>query len=574
MEMIPCLKLKNQISKRITFIGRFVALLLFLATQSLANEGVEALFAIKAGRIITVTQDVIENGTIIIKNGIIEAVGKDIPIPVGAEIINVDTMSVYPGLIDAHTSLALKQPKATESTQDRSGAQTTQSGAALTSLSPEQLAENILNPKDSKIAKVRETGVTTVLTVPSRGIFIGQSALINLSGDKPEAMVLKSPIAMHMGYSGQRGVYPSTLMAVIAYQRQTFYDAQHHKFLWDRYSKQKRGWRRPVSNKSLDALIPVLKKQMPVIISANRENEIKRALRLANEFDFDYLISGATEGWRTIDLLTSLQKPVLLSLNFPKPENVTGYSFKLKVEGTKKDKVKEKGKKEEDEKEMAELYANAGVLHKAGVKFGFTSGGLKKPADFIKNAAKTIKHGLPKQEALKALTIYPAEIFGVADQIGSIEDGKIANLVVATGCIFDDKTKIKYIFIDGKKYEIKIEEKKKKDEGEPKVDVTGTWDVTVDSPQGEIAVTLILKQTGSEVTGDMKSEFGAADVYDGSVSGNKIEFSVKLPIAAEPVEIIFEGTVEENTIEGTIDLGPMGTVEWSATKPGMWSYEF
>ena len=341
MEILWYLKPHHQILKRLVLVG---FLLLFVCSQLMADEGIEDLFAIKADRIITVTQGIIENGTIIVKNGIIQAVGKDIPIPVGAEIIDVDTMQVYPGLIDAHTSLALKQPKREQPAQPGSSTRGRSSETASTSLNPEKLAADVLNPKDSKIEKVRNTGVTTVLTVPSSGIFIGQSALINLGGEKPEEMILKSPVALHLGYSGQRGKYPSTLMAVIAFQRQTFFDAQHHKLLRDRYSQQKRGWKRPTPDKSLEALIPVLERRMPIIISATEENEIKRALNLVKEFKLNYMLSGVNEAWRTVDLLKSEQKPVLLSLNFPKPESVTGYSFKLKVEGPSKEKPEKKEK--------------------------------------------------------------------------------------------------------------------------------------------------------------------------------------------------------------------------------------
>jgi hypothetical protein len=248
-----------------------------------------------------------------------------------------------------------------------------------------------------------------------------------------------------------------------------------------------------------------------------------------------------------------------------KPEKEKEKPEKKKEKEKEKEKV-EKEKKEEDP-EKAEIYANAGVLHEAGIKFAFTSGGLKKPADFVKNAAKAIEQGLPKDEALKAMTINPAEIFGVADQVGSIEEGKIANLFVTTVDLFDKKTKVKIVFVDGKKFEVK-EKKKKKDE-EPTVDVTGTWDAAVKSPDGETAFTLVLKQSGSQVSGELKSEMGTASIEDGSVSGNSITFTVSMDIGGQNVEMSFSGTVEENTIEGTIDMGPMGTAEWEAEKPGI-----
>jgi imidazolonepropionase-like amidohydrolase len=591
MELKPVAPTRKRLRNGTVFIAGAILLILSSLSFVLGQDKFGDVYAIKAGRIVTVTQGIIHDGTIIIRDGIIEAVGRDLVIPVEAEIIEEDTMVVYPGLIDAQTSLALvKTEKKEQPTQAGAQPSRTPAGPLPTMMSPEKLSVDMLNPKDPGIKKVRETGVTTVLTVPDQGIFIGQSALINLQGNKPEEMILKSPVAMHLGYSRQRGVYPSTLMAVIAFQHQSLLDAQYHKLQWDRYNKQKRGWRRPQPNKSLDALLPALEGRQPVIILANRENEIKRALELADEYNLDYILSGAVEGWRVVDMLKARMKPILVSLNFPKPESVTGYSFQLKIEGPSKEqpkKAKERPKSEEKkeakpeekkeekdkekEKEMAELYANAGVLHKAGIKFAFTSGSLKKPADFIKNAAKTIEYGLPKEEALKALTIYPAQIFGIADQIGSIEEGKIANLILTTRELFDEKTKVKYVFVDGKKIKIK-EPEKKKAEGEPEVNVSGTWDVTITSPMGDVSVTITLTQSGSDVTGEFKSEVGTTSVYEGSVGGHEIQFSVKLPIGDQPMELVFNGTVEEETMEGTIDLGEMGSAEWEGTKtsgPGL-----
>jgi imidazolonepropionase-like amidohydrolase len=582
---------QSTVSRRVRIGCLLAAVLLFWGMTAQSNaQSVEHVYAIRAGKVVTVTQGILEDATIVVRNGIIEAVGKKVAVPVEAEVISADSLVVYPGLIDAHTELALKIPKKKEEQPGSTQTQTTETDPRLVPnlLSPDKRSFTMLNPKDAKIAKIRETGITTALTVPAKGIFIGQSALINLSGSRAEEMVLKSPVAMHLGYDGQRGLYPSTLMAVIAFQRQTFMDAQHHRFLWDRYAKQKKGWKRPLPDESLDALLPVLRGEMVVIISANRENEIKRALQLADEFKLNILISGAVEGWRVKDLLRTRQKPVLVSLNFPKPESVTGYAFQLKIEGPSKEKSKKiqkktgkgesgvKKKSEEPEKdkekeaEMKDLYANAGLLHKAGIRFAFASGGLKKPEDFIKNIAKTIEHGLPKEVALRAVTIHPAEIFGVADQIGSIEEGKIANLIVATGDLFDKETKLRYVFVDGKKAEIK--EKKKPKPGEKsEVNVTGIWDVTVSTPEGDNPATLTLTQTGSDVSGELSSDLGTVSLYDGTVSGTTITFSVRLPLGDEPVEVVFNGTVEGNTIEGTLDLGEMGQVEWNAVKPGFYS---
>jgi len=547
--------------------------LLFPSTQVVVAD-TDDIYAVKAGKIITVTSNVIENGIIIIKDGIIQAVGQNIEIPIDAEVIEADSMWVYPGFIDSFTSLAIKKPKASQPSTGQ-GQRTTASPSSQSILNPEKFAFDMLDPKDSKIEKIRNTGVTTVLTVPNQGIFRGHSAIINLTGNTPGEMVLKSQVASHLTYNRNRGGYPSTTMAVIAFQRQTFYDAIHHNNLWARYNKQNQGFRRPEMNKSLDALISVLNKKVPIIISANTENEIKRAIKFSKEFNLNYLISGVIEGWRVVDKLKSEMKPVLVSLNYPKPESVTGYSYKLKIEGPKKeneekkkDEKKSKDKEKKIEPELAEIHANAGKLLKVGIKIAFTSEGIKKPEDYIKNVSKAIKQGLPKEEALKALTINPAQIFGIAKQVGSIEEGKIANLVISSGDIFEEKTKIKYVFVDGKKFEMKEKKKSKSDE-EAKVDVTGSWEAVVDSPEGEVSITLEFNQSGNDLTGQLISEMGEADIYDGSVNGNKIIFSVEVPIGGQPVELVFEGVVEEDdSIEGTIDLGPMGSASWTATKPG------
>ena len=561
----------------------FGSLLSALNGVTMAASGVADVYAIRAGRIVTVSSGVIENGIIIIRDGIIEKVGDNIEIPVEAELIEADSLTVYPGLIDACVSLALKKKpvkKPPDSSSDSDGETSPPESIAL--LQPEWMASDWLDPKDAKIKSYREIGVTTALTALDDGIFIGQSCLINLAGDAPEEMIIKSPVALHIGFARQRGDYPSTLMGVMAFQRQTFLDVNHHRLLWERYARQKRGWRRPLANKSLDALFPALDRRMPVIMLADRENEIKRALALAEEFRLNTILAGATEGWRVAELLKSQQVPVLLSLNFPKPDQVTGYPFKLKIEGPKTEPASaakkpasaeatsdKKSEPEKDDAEMSEIYANAARLSQAGIKFAFCSKGLKKPEDFIKNAAKAVKHGLAEDTALRALTLNAAQIFGVSNQIGSIEDGKIANLLLTTGNIFEDKAAIHLVFVDGKKFEVKKDPSKKADNnsGAAPANVSGAWSVTVESPQGAVAATLTLHQSGSEITGEFSSEVGASPIYNSRLSGNELEFSVKLIIAGSPLEITFYGTVTGNSMEGAIDLGEMGSAGFTAIKP-------
>ena len=438
------------------FVAWIILSLFVISTGTVFGGDV---YAIKGATIIPVTSDTIKSGTIILRGGIIDDVGQSVTIPPDAMVIEAESLIIYPGLIDAHTNLCMPVPK--EKKEDGESARNQDTGEAF---APERFSWKLLKPTKELLEKRFGMGITTALSVPDKGIFIGQSTLINLGDTEPAHMVLKPVVAMHLGYTSQKE-YPNTLMAIIAYQKQCFYNAQHHKNLWDRYNQIKRGIKRPEPNESLDALIPVLERNLPVIITANEENEIRRAVKLARQFGLEYMISGATEGWRVVDVLKAENKPVLLSMNYPKPEDVTGYSYLLEVEGPAKEEKKESKKddaakeKSKDEEKIPEIFKNAAILYKAGIHFAFTSFGMKKTEDFLKNIKKAIAHDLPADAALRALTIQPARIFGVAEQTGSIEAGKIANLVITDGDIFDENTTVKYVFIDGKKMD--LQEKKK-----------------------------------------------------------------------------------------------------------------
>jgi hypothetical protein len=211
--------------------------------------------------------------------------------------------------------------------------------------------------------------------------------------------------------------------------------------------------------------------------------------------------------------------------------------------------------------------ACAGKLQKAGVKFAFESGGLKDPKQFLANARKTIDAGLSKDDALRAMTLTSAELLGVGEQLGSIDAGKIANLVVTDGDLFDAKTKIKYVFVDGARFELKAEAPPKPGEA-AKVDVTGTWNIKVTTPDGVHEVTLTLKQSGSSVGGSIAGTMiGTTDIKDGTVAGNKVSFSAAVTVGGQTIETNFNGTVDGNSMTGTVAIAGQGAVEFSGTRP-------
>jgi imidazolonepropionase-like amidohydrolase len=260
-------------------------------------------------------------------------------------------------------------------------------------------------------------------------------------------MVVKTPVALHIGLQtaggfGGGGSYPGSLMGVLAFVKQTLLDAQHYDAAWSTYSAN-RGAVRPEYSRALEALEPVIKQQLSVVLPGDTPAEIDRVLRLAEALQLRMILSGGAEAAPRAALLKEKRIPVLLSAKYPE---------------------RDRDADPEEQEELAvlrrrmEAPATAAALQRAGVTFAFQSGDMTSPRDFVHNVARSIEAGLERQAALRALTLAPAEIFGVADRIGSIEKGKAANLVVATGDIFDARTRVKQVFIDGRKFDIPEEE--------------------------------------------------------------------------------------------------------------------
>src|SRR5918992_3466399 len=299
-----------------------------------AQDGV---WALTNARIETVTRGVIERGTIVVRDGIIEAVGADVKPPADARIVDLTGRRVFPGLIDLTSTFGL--PSAPQSGGTGGGgaggaqaAQQTATPARFVGLEPGRVIAEELRPSASDIRSARDAGITTVLVAPSRGAFRGLSALIPLRDDSATQYIVKSPVALHMGFQGVQGSgfggrYPATLLGVIAYQRQSFYDARHHALLQERYRAGARGAPRPSYDADLDALVPVVRGALPAFFAADRENDIRRAVRIGDEFDLKLTILGATEGFRAIDALKRAAG-VVVSLDFPRSTEVTGWSYR------------------------------------------------------------------------------------------------------------------------------------------------------------------------------------------------------------------------------------------------------
>ncbi len=523
-------------------------------------------YAITNAKIITVSGAVIEKGTVVIRDGLIESVGETAKVPADSKVFDAAGLTVYPGFFDAGTNLGLASPPAA-APQGQGRGQGGQPPAPTSNsnypsgLQPETLAADQLKAGDSQFDSQRNAGITTVLTVPKEGIFNGQSAVINLAGDNVSAMILRPNFAQHITFTTLRtGAYPTSLLGTFSALRQMFLDARRLNDWKKQYAANPRGIKRPDADISLEALIPLLNREMPVVFNANEEREIIRSLDFAKEFDLKPIINGGFVAWKVADRLKKADAIVLLSLNFPK--KTTQSSPEADPEPLEVLRMR------------AETPKCAAKLAQAGVKFAFQSGGMSSLADFFANAGKAVESGLSKDIALKAMTLGTAEIFGVADRLGSIEVGKIANIIVSKGDILSKDKYITHVFVDGKLFEQKPppkpEEKKPTTTATadaPKVlQVAGTWNITIEAPGQELPVTLILTQQGDKITGQMQAgQLGNSDIKNGIVTTGGISFDATVNFGGQSIDLSVSGKIEGNKISGSVST-PMGAVPFSGSK--------
>jgi imidazolonepropionase-like amidohydrolase len=419
----------------------FLAVCLAMAAAAAPME-VGPTYAIRNAEIIPVSGPPIDKGILIIRDGLIESLGPagKISIPEDAEIIEGEGLIAYPGLISAHTNLLLEDSNrpAAAGASAVPGLPDFLAGGGGQAQPPgnaEVIAFKLLKPKKTSFEGYLKSGFTTVLVAPNAGIFQGQSVLLNLNGENPAPMVIKNPVALHINMTTARGGYPSSLMGTIAYIRQSFLDAEHYANAAALYAKNPKGMKRPEYNSFLEALGPYLKDKRPVVFQCNDWEDIKRVLKIVDEFKLNALLTHANEAWRDADVLKKAAVLLLVTLDFRPP---IGSKYVTQGEDLRK-------------KAEAEIYpANAANLSQAGLKFALTTFGVSDPATALKNIRTAIKAGLPAEDALRALTILPAQYLGVGSQLGSLEPGKIANVILTKGELFDEKTApVDKVFVDG-----------------------------------------------------------------------------------------------------------------------------
>jgi len=391
------------------------------------SPGKKPTVAIRNATIYPVTSAPIENGTIVFANGTIAAVGRDVAIPQGAMVIDGTGLRVYPGMIDSGSRIGMVEIDAVPGSVDT---------AELGDINPNARAEVAVNPHSNVIPVTRVNGITTAIVEPTGGIISGSSALMQLAGWTPQEMTVKAPVAMHIHFPRLRGgrfaevpqdeeaekEAKKNYTQQVDKLRDTLRDAQAYAKVVAARAKDS-AVRRYDRDLVLEALVPVVEGREPAIVHASLERDIRAAIKFADEMKLKMILADGDDVQRVIPELKKRNIPVILGPILELPP------------------------REDDPYDL--IFANAKALYDAGIPFSIQTQDAHNARNLPYHAAACAAFGLPKDAALKAVTIFPAQILGVADKVGSLEVGKRADVIVTDGDPLEIVTHVKRLFIGG-----------------------------------------------------------------------------------------------------------------------------
>jgi len=519
-----------------------------------AQGGEPQYFAIRGAKVVPVSGPPIENATIVISRGLITAIGKDVAVPPEAWVVDGKGLIVYPGLFDSFTDVGIPSvPPAGGEGGPRRSQESASGPEDRPGSTPWRTAADEVSLSDKRIETWRSAGFTTVVSAPKGGIFPGQAAVLDLAGERAGDLVVKSPVAIPLSLQPTGGFgsgFPSSSMGVLAYVHQVWLDTEWSSKAQAIYEKNPRSTARPRYDRTEAALAEALEDHALVLIPANNSVQLRRALELVDRWHVNGAIYGGQMAYEVAPEIAARKLPVLVNLKWPEAEK----------DADPEDKPSLRTLQFRDRAPSSPV-----ALTKAGVKFALYSGGITTPKDILKAAKKSIDAGLAPDAALRALTLSAAEIFGVADRLGSIENGKIANLVIADGDLFEEKTKIKMVFVDGHRFEVREPEKPKEP---PKGDITGKWKLSYTTPEGpeESSADLAMDKDGT-VSGTLTSKRGTASIISGYLSVDRFSFTINIPIEGSPADVTFSGTFDGTSLKGNISVQGI-TIEFTGVRPG------
>lgn len=563
---------------------KFLLLILMSPLALLAQDEKELrpvtrTYAITNATIVQSPGRKLENGTVIVKDGLIIAVGKGLGIPVDAIVIKADSMFVYAGFIDGLTRVGVNKPKeepSKEKIKDPGNPPPDRAG-----ITPQNEVRVFLNPADKSLEELRNLGFTVAHVVPHGNLLPGQGSIVLLGGKSADQMVLVNNSSLYSELSGASGIYPNTTMAVMAKWRELYRQASQAKAYQSLYSSNRVGLERPGTDRILEAFYPVIDQRIPILFKSEKLLETQRIFSLKNDLGFPLMIADLKEGWPIINKIKTSGAKVFLSLDLP--EEVKKDEKREEKKGDKKSKL-DSAKKQEPpkvktaadlekealEKRKTEVIANytsqANAFNKAGVSFGFSTMSAK-TKDIPSNLRRMISSGLSEDAALAALTTTAAQYLGLSDRLGTIDNGKMANLVISDKSYFNEKAKVRYVFVDGVMYKMEVKETKKSDSN-AKVEIEGSWSTITQNPQGNTEGKVTFKKDGNNYKGTVSGGRlpSPVDMTDVSLDGDKLTYAYSLTFGGNSIKVEVDVTVDGDSFKGNASVGQRGSFSIEGTK--------
>ncbi len=536
-----------------------------------------AAYALQGVNVVFADGGTAEDMTIVVRNGLIEAMGRDVGVPEDAKVLEGDSLTVYPGFVDARGNAPFEFP---DPEIDRGQITSWAPPREAQSFMPHRRVAEYLTATGEDLADQRKQGIVAAAVHPDGRLMPGRGTVLLFRKDAEVSreLVLHPELGPLFTFDGAQGVYPSTTFAVIAFYRQSFEDALREGVFVNEYARDPRGIPTPTWDPDYAVLRSVAAREIPVYFVANRAEEIRNVLELSAEYGFNPVIVGGGEAWKVTDELVERNVAVLVSLDFPPPQRWkpvareatdttaaevadTAAGALDEAEGGQQEPGELRPEALREKKKLENLYSNPGRLAAAGVTLALTSGGGD--TDIREGVRKVIEYGLSESDAMRALTTTPAGLLGIPNLL-RIEEEMAATFQVATGPIFGEETNVVYTFVEGELEEGATDGAAAGDGDAPAFDMTGTWDLKF-MGQMEATTTLSQEPDGS-LSGTFSFDMGSGTVT-GSISDNSLSMTISITTGGQSMQARLTGTVEGNTASGDGE-SPMGDFTWTARRTG------
>ena len=533
--------------------------------------------AITNARVVVAPGRVLDRATVVVRDGRIEAVGERVAVPADARRIEGDSLTVYAGFVDAFGVAGVPKPGDPDDFEGDRG----DPPRELAGVTPDRDVRETFDPTDVRIKQLREVGFTAAHVAPRGGLFAGQGAVVLMRalgrGEGREAVVLTEPLSLVAQIDPARGVYPATPMGVLAVMRETVENARRRGAARQAFDRAAPGAARPRFDPTLDALALAIGGQRRLVFVADSWLDGFRALRASQEMGLEPVLAGVPDAAPLVERLRQSEVPVFAPLALPDTVKADSAALALPLPSTTPGEVSFVSDRRilsfrdtdaettamtgQKRAAVARAEASPGRLAAAGVPFAFATFDVK-PADVRKNLRRMVAAGLSEDAALAALTTAPAELLGLGRELGTVEAGKLANLVVTDGPLFSDSSAVRHVFVEGVGYEVEAGGPAGADP-DAVVQAVGTWDFEIVTPAGTQSGTFTVEGAPGSLTGSLTSDGETEPFTSVTVEGNALTFTFT---SSEVGTVTTTGIITGDEFSGTAEVAGLGSLVMTATR--------